>query len=149
MMLIFALVLIFLVCLAVFVHFYLKRKRRRRRASNKPKKKPAGKPAKKSSTAQQEPEPQAQERKFAELVGTPLCEMGESEPRHEMEDVEVHERYVMPENWPLTNPADNPVLVSPLDPDLEAGTMTFGEMTIDSTYQPYAAVSAAYWARAI
>ncbi|KAF2243148.1 hypothetical protein BU26DRAFT_570543 [Trematosphaeria pertusa] len=141
MMLIFALVLIFLVCLAVAVHLYLRRRRRRRKGKPKTKKKEM----RKSATPQQ-PELQSQERKIAELVGTPLCEIGDSEPRHEMEDAEVHERYTTID---LQNPRDNPVLISPLDPDLESGTWPYDEMTTPSTAAPEAREYAVYWSRGL
>lgn len=139
MMLIFAMVLIFFVCLSVAVHLYLRRKRRRRRPKSKNTKKPK---TKKKGEALQ-PELQSQERKVAELIGTPLCEMGDSEPRHEMEDVEVHERHTTVN---IANPADNPV-VSPVDPDLEAGTLYFGDMTVSPVVQPDAGIHAVYFAR--
>ncbi|KAJ4291932.1 hypothetical protein N0V90_009830 [Kalmusia sp. IMI 367209] len=97
-MLIISLVLILFVVISIAVHFYLKRQKRRRRKTA-PKKKGV-----KASDGQ--PELQSQEKKMAELVGTPLCEMGESEPRHEMEDAEVHERYTMVEP---ESPRDDPV----------------------------------------
>lgn len=47
---------------------------------------------KEEETAQ--PELHSKEKHVAELPGTPLCEIGESEPRHEMEDAEVAERHL-------------------------------------------------------
>lgn len=137
MMLIFALVLIFGVCVFVAIHLHLRRHRRRRKKQDKTKKR-----AKKLET-ELEKQPQEKEKEFAELVGTPLCEMGESEPRHEMEDVEVQERHTMahPED-----PRNHPVY-SPAGTDLEAGTMYFGEMTTHTVAQPGAAMHAAYYAR--
>lgn len=41
-----------------------------------------------------QPELHSKEKHVAELPGTPLCEMGDSEPRHEMEDAEVPERHL-------------------------------------------------------
>lgn len=136
MMLIFALILIFAVCVFVAIHLYLRRQKRQRKKQDKIKKK-----VKKPESP--DPEMQQQEKKFAELVGTPLCEMGESEPRHEMEDVEVLERHAMVD---LEDPSDNPVY-SPAGTDLEAGTMYFGEMTSHTTAQPEPAMHAVYYAR--
>ncbi|KAF2676006.1 hypothetical protein K458DRAFT_410824 [Lentithecium fluviatile CBS 122367] len=135
MMLIFALLLIFAVCIFVSIHLYLRRQKRRRKKQAKTKKaKPLESPGAES---------QPQEKKMAELVGTPLCEMGESEPRHEMEDVEVHERHTVVN---LQDPTDHPVY-SPAGTDLEAGTMYFGEMTSSPTAQPEPAMHAVYYAR--
>lgn len=136
-MLIFALLLIFCVCLAVAIHLYLRRQKRHRRKQPKKKKK-------EKKTLSLQPELQNQEHKIAELVGTPLCEMGESEPRHEMEDAEVHERYTTID---LEDPRDNPVLTpTGSERDLEAGTM-FGEMTTHSIAGPGAAAYAVYLSR--
>jgi hypothetical protein len=136
MMLIFALLLIFIVCICLAIHFHLKRQKRRRKKQAKPKKEVGG--SKCVNEAKQE-----QDKNFSELVGTPLCEMGESEPRHEMEDVEVPERYTM--NDP-EDPRNNPVY-SPAGTDLEAGTVYFGEMTSSTMAQPEPAMHAAYFAR--
>jgi len=133
LMLIFALLLIFAVCLTVAIHLYLRRQRRRRRQEDKAKKE-AQRSKRLDST---------QDQTFAELTGTPLCEMGESEPRHEMEDVEVHERHTTTN---LEHPGDNPVY-SPTGTDLEAGTMYFGEMTSYTPVQPEPAIHAVYYAR--
>ena len=136
MMLIISLVLILFVVLSVCLHLYLKRQKRRRRKTA-PKKK-----AGKDSEAQ--PELQSKEKKFSELVGTPLCEMGESEPRHEMEDAEVLERHTLAEP---EHPHDNPVyFVSPLTPNYDAGSM-FGDMSTLHTTAPEAGVYALYHAR--
>lgn len=132
MMLIFALLLIFAVCVAVSVHLYLRRQKRRRKKEDKTKKKDQG--SKRDS---------AQEKSFAELTGTPLCEMGDSEPRHEMEDAEVDERNLATN---LEDPSDSPVY-SPAGTDLEAGTVYFGEMTTHAPIQPEAAMHSAYFAR--
>jgi len=139
-MLIISLVLILLVVVSISVHFYLKRQKRRR----PPIKRKDTKESEKSANKQ--PELQSQSKEFAELTGTPLCEMGDPEPRHEMEDAEVPEICTMAEP---ENPWDNPVHVSPVSPydvDLEAGAM-FGEMTTHTTTQPEPGVHAAYWAR--
>lgn len=136
MMLIISLVLILFVVLSVCLHLYLKRQKRRRRKTS-PKKK-----AGKDSDAQ--PELQSKEKSFAELVGTPLCEMGESEPRHEMEDAEVMERHTLAEP---ENPHNNPVyFVSPLTPHYDDGEM-FGDMSTLTTTEPEAGVYALYHAR--
>jgi uncharacterized protein HemX len=131
MMLIFALLLIFAVCVAVSVHLYLRRQKRRRRKESAERKK-------KSKSVDS-----AQEKTLAELTGTPLCEMGDSEPRHEMEDAEVHERNLATS---LEDPRDSPVY-SPAGTDLEAGTPYFGEMSSQTPVQPEAAMHAAYFAR--
>jgi hypothetical protein len=133
MMLIFALLLIFAVCITVATHLYLRRQRRRRRIEDKAKDK-----AKRSKSLDS-----AKDKTFAELIGTPLCEMGESEPRHEMEDAEVHERHTTTN---LEHPGDNPVY-SPAGTDLEAGTTYFGEMTSRTPVQPEPAMHAVYYAR--
>ncbi|KAL1594333.1 hypothetical protein SLS60_010093 [Paraconiothyrium brasiliense] len=133
MMLIISLVLILFVVCSVSVHFYLKRQKRRRR-KNSPKKN-AGK------DVDGPDELQSKEKKMAELVGTPLCELGDSEPRHEMEDAEVLERHTMTEP---EHPQEHPVhLVSPLTPNYDAGRM-FGDMSTRSTAEPEAGVYAAY-----
>jgi hypothetical protein len=134
MMLIFALLLVFAVCLFVAIHLHLKRQRRRKKQHNVNK-------AKGSDTLAAQKQPQ--EKKFAELTGTPLCEMGESEPRHEMEDVEVPERHTMDD---LEDPSDSPVY-SPAGTDLEAGVVYFGEMSSHTTAQPEPAMHAAYFVR--
>ncbi|KAF2443209.1 hypothetical protein P171DRAFT_57674 [Karstenula rhodostoma CBS 690.94] len=134
-MLIISLVLILIVVVTVSIHLYLKRQKRHRRTS--PKKK-AGK------VANGQPELQSKEKKMAELVGTPLCEIGDSEPRHEMEDAEVLERDTMTEP---EHPQEHPVhIVSPLTPNYDAGQM-FGDMSTRATAQPEAGVYAAYMVR--
>ena len=133
MMLIFALILIFAVCVSVAIHLHVRRQRRQRKKKGKTEKK----------TQRSQSVDSAQEKTFAELTGTPLCEMGESEPRHEMEDVEVHERHTAAN---LEHPSDNPVY-SPAGTDLEAGTVYFGEMTTHTPVQPEAAAHAVYFAR--
>lgn len=135
MMLIFSLLLVFAVCLCVAIHLYLKRQKRKRRKEWKERK--AAREAKAAEVVVEE------EKTFAELTGTPLCEMGESEPRHEMEDAEVDERYMAVD---LEHPNDHPVY-SPTGTDLEAGTVYFGEMTTHSWAQPEAGMHAAYYAR--
>ncbi|KAF1948250.1 hypothetical protein CC80DRAFT_327980 [Byssothecium circinans] len=145
-MLIFALVLIFLVCCALAAHFYLRRQKRRRRKKVKKTKKNSKEDMEEDGPL--EAELHSKQKEIAELIGTPICEMGEPEPRYEMEDAEVHERRYTMLDWPLQNPADNPV-VSPMDRDLEAGTF-FGEMnSAISPMQPDARVYAAYWGRAM
>lgn len=133
-MLIFSLLLVFAVCLCVTIHLYLKRQRRKRRKEAKERR--AAREAAKAAEV-------VEEKTFAELTGTPLCEMGESEPRHEMEDAEVDERYT---TMNLEHPGDNPVY-SPPGTDLEAGTPYFGEMTSHTWVQPEAGMHAAYYAR--
>jgi hypothetical protein len=140
-MLIFALTIVFLVCCAISVHLYLRRTKRRRRKGVKKTKKDNKSNAVKGL---QESELHGQEKKMAELTGTPLCEMGESEPRHEMEDAAVPERHTM-DDIELQNPASNPV-ARPYDRDVEAGTF-FGEMTTITPLQPEARIYAAYMAR--
>lgn len=136
-MLIISLVLILFVVMSVCLHLYLRRQKRRRRRKAEPKKKPA-----KDSDTQ--PELQSQEKNFAELVGIPLCEMGESEPRHEMEDAEVLERHTLEEP---EHPQHNPVyLVSPLTPNYDAGFI-FGDMSTRTETGPDAGVYALYHAR--
>lgn len=142
MMLIFALILIFVVCCAVALHLHLRRQRRKRRKSAKKEEKVETK----ETEDVQESELQSKERNIAELVGTPMCEMGDSEPRHEMEDAEVPERYTMID-FDLQNPADTPVATR-TERELEEGTY-FGEMTSREDMQPAARVYAAYWSRAI
>ncbi|KAF1976214.1 hypothetical protein BU23DRAFT_43444 [Bimuria novae-zelandiae CBS 107.79] len=133
-MLIISLVLILLVVITVTVHFLLERQKRRRRKTL----------PKKGKNSDAQPELQSKEKKFAELVGTPLCEMGDSEPRHEMEDAEVLERHTLVEP---EHPQDNPVyLVSPLTPNYDAGIM-FGDMSTRTTTEPDAGVYALYHAR--
>jgi hypothetical protein len=136
MMLIFALLLIFAVCLFVSIHLYLRRQKRRRKKEAKTKQE--AEKAERSKSVDS-----VQEQTFAELTGTPLCEMGESEPRHEMEDAEVPERHTTTD---LEDPSDNPVY-SPAGTDLEAGTVYFGEMTSHASAQPEAAMHAVYFAR--
>lgn len=137
-MLIISLVLIFLVVLSISLHFYLQRQKRRRRKAA-PKEKPG-----KGKDSDAQPELQSKEKKMAELVGTPLCEIGESEPRHEMEDAEVPERHTLTEP---EHPNEHPVhIVSPLTPNYDEGRM-FGDMTTRASTQPEAGVYAAYLAR--
>lgn len=134
-MLIISLVLILLVVISISIHLYIKRVHRPRRKTS-PKKK-GGK-----NTAQ--PELQSEEKKMSELVGTPLCEMGDSEPRHEMEDAEVLERDTLVEP---EHPQEHPVhIVSPLTPNYDDDRM-FGDMTTRATAQPEAGIYAAYMAR--
>ncbi|KAF2636748.1 hypothetical protein P280DRAFT_139942 [Massarina eburnea CBS 473.64] len=143
-MLIFALVLIFLVCCAIAVHLHLRRKRRRRRKQGK---NVVKKKAVDEEEGPREVELHSKEKKIAELVGTPVCEMGDPEPRHEMEDAEVRERRYTIIEPELQNPADNPV-VSPLD--REPHGVFFGEMdSAISPLQAEARIYAAYWARAL
>jgi len=94
-MLIFSLLLIFMVACFVALHFYLRSRRRKARKA---------KLAKERRRKRQEPKPVVSDVSnvsaetedddkdgLAEMEGTPLCELGESEPRHEMEDIEVPE----------------------------------------------------------
>ena len=141
-MLIFALVLIFLVCCAVSVHLYLRRQKRRRRKKAKNVKKDEKKDDPVGA------ELASKEKSVAELTGTPICEMGDSEPCYEMEDAEVHEWQYATDESPLTNPANHPV-VTPMQRDLEAGTY-FGEMNSEvSPLHAEARIHAAYWSRAM
>lgn len=140
-MLIFALLLIFLVCCALALHFHLRRQKRKRRKKVKGQKKKEVEEV----VDMQEAELQSKERKIVELHGTPICEIGDSEPRHEMEDVEVPERRYTLAEIHLENPADTPVAVR-TERELEEGTY-FGEMTTREGLQPAPRVYAAYWAR--
>lgn len=135
-MLIISLVLILIVVISISIHFYIKRQKRVYRKPS-PKKNNG-----KDGDAQ--PELQSKEKKMAELVGTPLCEIGDSEPRHEMEDVEVLERDTITEP---EHPQEHPVhIVSPLTPNYDDDRM-FGDMSTRATAQPEAGVYAAYMAR--
>lgn len=98
-MLIFSLLLIFLVACFVALHFYLRSRKRKAIQSGKRKDKKSKKKNKKGEP-NGPPELHSQEKKIAELVGTPICEIGDSEPRHEMEDVEVQE---------VSTPIDEPI----------------------------------------
>ncbi|KAL5375951.1 hypothetical protein DPSP01_010818 [Paraphaeosphaeria sporulosa] len=134
-MLIISLVLILIVVISISIHLYLKRQRRIRRKTS---------PRNKGKDGNAQPELQSKENKMVELVGTPLCEMGDSEPRHEMEDAEVLERdtIIEPEH-----PQEHPVhIVSPLTPNYDDGRM-FGDMSTRATAQPEAGVYAAYMIR--
>lgn len=139
-MLIISLLLILLVVISVCIHFYIKREKRLRRNSL-PKK------DKDLESVSQPDELQSQEKKLAELVGTPLCEMGDSEPRHEMEDAEVLARPPMVDPDLPGNPQQNPVyIVSPATPDYDAGFL-FGDMSTRAPAQPDASIYALYHAR--
>lgn len=105
----------------------------------------------------EQPELQSQEKTIAELPGTPLCEMGDSEPRHEMEDAEVAEQHVQAEidghsysdasghlesdRWSVINSES----ASPMD--LEAGILWYDaseeKVEVDSRQL------AMYWSRGI
>ncbi|PSN69352.1 hypothetical protein BS50DRAFT_572505 [Corynespora cassiicola Philippines] len=123
MMLIFSLVLIFSVCFFVALHFYLKRRKRHRKPKNKKDKKI------KRKSIQGQSELDAERKEVAELVGTPICEMGDSEPRHEMEDAEVHERYT--------------TLEAPSPAHLEAGDTL--QRSNSQTVEPDARQYSIYW----
>jgi type III secretory pathway component EscV len=116
-MLILSLLLIFLVACFVALHFYLRSRKRRNKKSGKTKdKKKTKKKAK--GEADGPPELHSQQKKIAELVGTPICEIGDSEPRHEMEDVEVQE------------------VMTPIDEPIGSAISTFGHTAIPAVVQP-------------
>ncbi|KAF2877274.1 hypothetical protein BDV95DRAFT_601685 [Massariosphaeria phaeospora] len=131
MMLVFGLLLVFLVCSSLALHFYLKRRKRGRRG-----KKGADKKNKKKTKGLEGPELHSQDKKMAELVGTPVCEMGESEPRHEMQDVEVDERHMAAVHGRR-----------PSESDVESGVETeFGTQTDYGTHTATAAPEIpVYW----
>ena len=113
-MLILSLLLIFLVASCVALHFYLRSRKRRNKRSGKTK----DKKKKKKGEADGPPELHSQQKKIAELVGTPICEIGDSEPRHEMEDVEVQE------------------VMTPIDEPIGSAISTFGHTAIPVVVQP-------------
>lgn len=140
-MLIVSLVLIFLVCCTVCVHLYL-RQRKRRRGGVETNKKKKGKKAK------EEVQPEQEKEIVAELVGTPMCEIGESDPRHEMEDVEVHERHLQLESESGRSSCHKSELSdseSASDVDVEAGISWFDDS--DERIEPDDRAFAMYWAR--
>ncbi|KAF9734315.1 hypothetical protein PMIN06_004218 [Paraphaeosphaeria minitans] len=135
-MLIVSLVLILIVVISISIHFYLKRQRQIRRKTSP--RKSVGK------NGDTQPELPSKDEKMPELVGTPLCEIGDSEPRHEMGDAEVLERDSITEP---EHPQEHPVhIVSPLTPNYDDGRM-FGDMSTRAAAQPEAGVYAAYMAR--
>ncbi|CAO2652793.1 Nn.00g022040.m01.CDS01 [Neocucurbitaria sp. VM-36] len=103
-MLIISLVLISMVACTVSLHLFLRRRKRQRKVKDRgttrkvsdtnEKKRARGKKA----ADDEQPELHSQEKEMAELAGTPLCEMGESEPRHEMEGMEVTGQYAQPDS---------------------------------------------------
>jgi type III secretory pathway component EscV len=114
-MLILSLLLIFLVACCVALHFYLRSRKRRNKKSGKTK---DNKKKNKKGAANGPPELHSQQKKVAELVGTPICEIGDSEPRHEMEDVEVQE------------------VMTPIDEPIGNAISTFGHTAIPVVVQP-------------
>jgi len=89
-MLIFSLLLIFMVACFVALHFYLRSRRRRAKKAKIARDK---RRKKQKVDVSNVTETQDEDKEFVEMEGTPLCELGESEPRHEMEDIEVPETY--------------------------------------------------------
>ena len=99
-MLILSLVIILLVVCTVCLHLFLRRRKRDRTLKDispiqkvKERRKKKKEEAKKGKGPMQ-PELHGREKKIAELPGTPMCEIGESEPRHEIGESEV-------DHWPL------------------------------------------------
>jgi hypothetical protein len=145
-MLIISLVLIFLVCCTVCLHLYLRRRKRQRGGGVKKDKK------KKKGKGEAQPEIATQEKNdhVAELVGTPMCEIGVSEPRHEMEDVEVDERHLQLESESgsersschKTEVSDSE---SGSEVDIEAGISWYDDS--DERVEPNDRALAMYWAR--
>lgn len=100
-MLIFSLLLIFMVACFVALHFYLRSRRRKARkaklAKERRRKRQEQKPVVSDAsnvsneTEIQDDDDDNNKDELPEMEGTPLCELGESEPRHEMEDIEVPE----------------------------------------------------------
>ncbi|KAF2705559.1 hypothetical protein K504DRAFT_537130 [Pleomassaria siparia CBS 279.74] len=93
-MLIFSLLLIFLVACFVALHLYLRSRKKKAKPLKQDKKK------KMKNCPSGPPELHSVKKEFVELVGTPVCEIGDSEPRYEMEDVEVQE---------VSSPLDEPI----------------------------------------
>lgn len=164
-MLIISLVLIFLVACTVSVHLFLKRRKRKRRLRDAcPIKKAIDKKAKKKAKAKKEeegpeqPELHSHEKKLAELPATPLCEMGESEPRHEMEDAEVPERFLRTDSDAQTDCDTSSTLKSERSSivdsdtasqiDLEAGTSWY-DASEEPGPEPESRQLAMYWSRGI
>lgn len=148
-MLIISLVLIFLVCCTVCLHLYLRRRKRQRGGTKKDKRKKKGK-------GKEEPELATQEKNehVAELVGTPMCEIGVSEPRHEMEDVEVDERHLQLESESGSERSScHKTEASDSDSDGESGGEVDVEAGIswyddsDERVEPNDRALAMYWAR--
>lgn len=147
-MLIISLVLIALVCISVTLHLILRRRRRRR--------KPAGKKRKdEKKGGQQELASEGKKEvvgNVAELVGTPMCEIGESEVRHEMEDVEVDERHLAVggaecERSSCHKSDVESEGVGDGDGDLEAGVSWYDDS--EERVEPSERDLAMYWARAM
>lgn len=141
-MLIISLVLIFLVCCTVSLHLYLRRRKRRRRGVKK------GKKDKKKAKGQDQPELPTQEKNIAELIGTPMCEIGESEPRHELEDAEVDERHLQVESETSSchkSEIDQSGSETASDVDVEAGISWYDDS--EERVQPNNRELAMYWAR--
>lgn len=147
-MLIISLVLIFLVCCTVAAHLYLKRQKRRKRGGKGTKKG-------KKQNVHKQPELPSQEKPIAELVGTPMCEIGDSDPRHEMEDAEVDERYlrddneretsVQPKNGYASESGSDSEIRSEID--LEVGISWYGDS--EERVEPDSRELAMYWSRGI
>ncbi|KAF2824096.1 hypothetical protein CC86DRAFT_383795 [Ophiobolus disseminans] len=147
-MLIISLVLIFLVCCTVATHLFLRRRKRRRGGAKKEKVEKKGKKAK----AVVEPEAPKEEKHIAELVGTPMCELGESDPRHEMEDAEVDERHLQPESETSSchkseiDPSESESeTASYVDIEAEAGISWYDDS--EERVEPGDRDLAMYWAR--
>jgi hypothetical protein len=143
-MLIISLVLIFLVCCTVSLHLYLRRRKRWRRGMKKG--------GKKGKQGKERPEVPPQEKHVAELVGTPMCEIGESDPRHEMEDAEVDERHLQVESEASSchkSGMEGSVSDSETtsDVDVEAGISWYDDS--EERVEPGDRELAIYWARGI
>lgn len=143
-MLIISLVLIFLLACTVSLHLYLRRRERRRRGTTKDKKK--------EKKGKEQPELPTQEKHVAELTGTPMCEIGESEPRHEMEDAEVDERHLQMDSErsschkSIGDQSDSDS-VTGSEVDIEAGISWYDDS--DERVEPGNRELAIYWARAM
>lgn len=140
-MLIIALVLILLVCVFVALHFFLKRRKRRRKAGDGKEK---GKKKKKNTSSV--PETPTPKKEVVELVGTPICELGDPEPRHEMEDVEVHERHMATTE---SSDDDGDRDVEAGQSGFEAGTSWYDETDDRAAPEPESREFALYWSRGI
>lgn len=126
----------------------------------KAKDKKAAKKAKANKDAEvpAQPELHSQEKKVAELAATPLCEMGESEPRHEMEDAEVPERFLRTDSDAKTDSDASSTLKSERSSivdsetasqiDLEAGTSWY-DASEEPGPEPDSRQLAMYWSRGI
>jgi len=139
-MLIVSLVLVFLVCCTVCAHLYLRQRKRQRRSGVKKDKR------KKKKGKEEEVQLEQKNGYVAELVGTPMCEIGESDPRHEMEDVEVNERHLQLENESeKTWGHKTEVSESGSEVDVEAGISWYDDS--EERVEPNDRALAMYWAR--